>query len=242
MRVSALPITDDAEALAAATSQQIRWMVNGGYQRLGDQLRVTVRILNVPDGSMFGSLKFDGTLDQRDNLTRQLITAVHSKLANKSPVVHRAPSSSPPTAQTTKKPTIAIAPFTNISRNPTDDRISGTVAEAITDGLRLIEEISIVRLNDDDTGRTASSIAATETSTWLVNGGYQLVGEQLRITVRLVDVSSGTSVESIKIDGAVDQLPDLLAEVVLMLRTAVESRTAALSPWMVVGDTASTAP
>ena len=243
MRVSALPITDDAEALAAATSQQIQWMVNGGYQRLGDQLRVTVRILNVPDGSMFDSFKFDGTLDQRDNLTRQLVTAVHSKLASKSAAVHRsAPFSDPPTAQADKRPTIAVAPFTNISRNPTDDRIRGTVAEAITGGLRLIEGISIVRLNDDDTGRTASSVAATETATWLVNGGYQLVGEQLRITARLVDVSSGTSVESIKIDGAVDQLPDLLAEIVLMLRTAVESSTAALSPRMVVGDTANTAP
>ena len=68
------------------------------------------------------------------------------------------------------------------------------------------------------------------------------MGEPLRITARLVDVLSGTSVESIKIDGAVDQLPDLLAEVVLMLRTAVESSTAALSPRMVVGDTANTAP
>ena len=167
-----------------------------------------------------------------------MATIVHSKLANKSPVVHRAPSSGPPTAQTTKKPTIAIAPFTNISRNPTDDRIRSTVAEAITDGLRLIEEISIVRLNDDDPGRTASSIAATETSTWLVNGGYQLVGEQLRITVRLVDVSSGTSVESIKIDGVVDQLPNLLADAISALRRAVESDTANLSPQMIVGDNA----
>ena len=41
---------------------------------------------------------------------------------------------------------------------------------------------------------------------WVVSGGYQRLGDQLRITGRLVDVTTSTIVRAAKVDGAIDDL------------------------------------
>ena len=38
---------------------------------------------------------------------------------------------------------------------------------------------------------------------WLVRGGYQRVGERIRITARLIDARDGTLIQSVKVDGPV---------------------------------------
>ncbi|MEE2793104.1 MAG: efflux RND transporter periplasmic adaptor subunit [Acidobacteriota bacterium] len=233
---STLPLTEDAETLAVAAAQQIRWIVNGSYQRLGDQLRVTVRILNVSDGSLFDSFKLDGTLGQRDNLTQQLVSAVQSKLSGASETDRAATTIDPLATHADLGLAIAVTPFVNISRNPANDDLRSVITETIMSGLRPLTGIQIVRLADADSSTGPSAAADPRNTGWLVNGGYQIVGDQLRITARLVDVSTGNAVESIKIDGLIDQLPILLADAISALRRAVESDTANLSPQMVVGD------
>ena len=49
---------------------------------------------------------------------------------------------------------------------------------------------------------------------------------QLRLTARLLDVASGSFLETVKVDGPVDQLPELLHEVVSTLRNAVDAQAA----------------
>ena len=225
LHVSALPITDEADTLEAADSKRIQWIIRGGYQRLGNQLRVTVRVFNVPHRSLFDSLKLDGTVSQLSTLTRRLVTAIHSKLSE--PGAINLPT-------TRKQPAIAVAAFTNISRNPGDDQIQAAVSEAIASDLRL-PGVSIVRLAPDDPNTSTAKNAA-----WIINGGYQLVGDQLRLTARLVEVSSGNSLESIKIDGALDQLPRVIDELIATLRTAIESSTADLTPQIALRTTATT--
>ena len=227
MRVVSLTTADDPDALAAAAARNARWLVGGGYQRIGDQLRVTARVLDVRDGQLLGSVKLDGTFAQRQALTSELVAAVRSELGGEGRVARTATTVDPAPAPVTPRLSIALSPFTNISRNPADDRIRGAVADAIAGGLGPLEGLSVLVLNTSDTDETAAlPSAAARGAAWLVEGGYQQVGGQLRITARLLDVSSGTSVESVKVDGPVDQLPQLLSEVVSTLRAALESRTA----------------
>jgi len=67
-------------------------------------------------------------------------------------------------------------------------------------------------------------------ATWLLGGGYQRVGEQLRITARLTDVATGELVHIVKTDGRVDELPALLAEVVSALQAVIDADAARVSP------------
>ena len=111
--------------------------------------------------------------------------------------------------------TVAVVPFSNVSRNPADDRLSGDLADALAGGLRQLG-MSIVTLAAED--EVAALDAATaRNSAWLISGGYQHVGGRLRITARLLDVATGDLVRAVKVDGTVDELPDLLAEVVSTL-------------------------
>ena len=84
-------------------------------------------------------------------------------------------------------------------------------------------------LGRDATGsantEAASRIATGLGATWFVTGGYQRVGDQLRMTIRLVEVATGAVVYAGTVDGALDELFVLQDRVVEMF--AAELRTAA---------------
>ena len=119
-----------------------------------------------------------------------------------------------------------MATFTNISSNPGNEQLQTAVSAAIASDLRL-PGVSIVRLAPGDPNTSLAENAA-----WLINGGYQLVGDQLRLTARLVEVSSGNSLKSVKIDGALDELSHVVDELIATLRPAIESSAANLTPQM----------
>jgi hypothetical protein len=50
--------------LAAGRRLGARWVVTGGYQRAGDQLRITGRLLETESGSVLSAAKVDGSFDQ----------------------------------------------------------------------------------------------------------------------------------------------------------------------------------
>jgi DNA-binding winged helix-turn-helix (wHTH) protein/tetratricopeptide (TPR) repeat protein len=49
----------DREPMAAARELDVRWVIDGSLQRNGDKLRVTARLLSVPDGDAAWSGQFD---------------------------------------------------------------------------------------------------------------------------------------------------------------------------------------
>ena len=61
-----------------------------------------------------------------------------------------------------------------------------------------------------DVGRQLSA-------TWLVSGGYQRLGEVIRITARGVEVETGTVIRSVKIDGAISEIFALQDKIVYEL-------------------------
>ena len=75
-------------------------------------------------------------------------------------------------------------------------------------------------------GPAALSVAAARGADWLVTGGYQHVGGQLRLTARLLQVSDGAFVESVKVDGSLEGLPDMLTEALSTLGAAIAANAA----------------
>ena len=234
IRVVLLAPGDESNAIQRAIDSEATWLAGGGYQRVGEQLRVTGRIIDVATGNLLGSVRVDGTVAGRDALTSRLIAALRSELAGIMPAA-TAPrmAATAPAAVSRPAPAadlvparpavqVAVSPFANISRNPADDAISDTIAAEIAGRLGGLPGLSLLTLDTSATdGPAALSVAAGRGADWLVTGGYQHVGGQLRLTARLLQVSDGAFVESVKVDGSLDGLSDMLAEAISTLGTAL---------------------
>ena len=113
-----------------------------------------------------------------------------------------------------ERPTsVAVIPFTNISRHPGDTWLSLGIAETVTADLREQPGLSVIgpeQLWDGgwvDLGAVlAVDLGRQLGARWLVRGGYQRVGERIRITARLVDARDGTLIQAVKVDGPVSDI------------------------------------
>ena len=101
---------------------------------------------------------------------------------------------------------VAVVPFTNISGQPDDEWIGTGIAESIR--ADLVGEPSTVTVGQDIRQATADLLVAGRRldATRVVGGSYQRVGDQLRITARVVDVQTGAVISSLRIDGTISEL------------------------------------
>jgi len=126
---------------------------------------------------------------------------------------------------------VAVIPFSNITREPTDDWIGSGIAETVTADLKSIKELSLIgrervfdtlRILGSGSGNTLDEPMAIEVgrqlqATWLVTGGYQRLGDLIRITARFVEVGTGTVARTVKIDGAIGDIFSLQDQIVYEL-------------------------
>jgi serine/threonine protein kinase/Tfp pilus assembly protein PilF len=135
---------------------------------------------------------------------------------------------------------IAVMTFANISGDAADDWIGFGVAETVSGDLKSIQGLAVIgreRMYDllrhahagdqaalDD--RRAIEIGRRLGAAWIVSGGYQRVGEQVRITARLVDVGTGALVKTVKIDGGLAELFSLQDRIVYELTEWLNLRLA----------------
>lgn len=73
-----LPESARRAGLEAARAASLDWLVVGGYQRAGDRLRITARVLDVQTGETIAQAKADGRVDDafavQDAVIRQLLS------------------------------------------------------------------------------------------------------------------------------------------------------------------------
>ena len=112
---------------------------------------------------------------------------------------------------------IAVAPFVNISGSPADEWIGTGIAETVSGDLARLDAVSIIghvafvslvppNTAPDEAQRLVGERGRQLGATWLVTGAYQRVGDQLRITARIIDIESGAVSAQTAIDGAVNDL------------------------------------
>ena len=125
-------------------------------------------------------------------------------------------SAVPSVGEASRARSVAVVPFTNLSADPADDWIGFGIAETVTADLEQFDLSIIGHEAFLGLGRT-STLASGDESTarelagdlgvsWIVAGGFQRLGETLRITARLVNVETGATSQSVKIDGALDDV------------------------------------
>ncbi len=115
---------------------------------------------------------------------------------------------------------LAVVPFTNISRNERDDWLGHGIAETVAADFEAGEAFAVVALERveaamagrggaDRNVTAAAAIGRELGSRWVVAGGYQRVGDRLRITARLVDTLSGDLAATARVDGAYADIFDM---------------------------------
>ena len=159
-----------------------------------------------------------------------------------------APQAPPPAAASqlpaaSRQPhTAAVAPFANLSGNPDDDWIAAGIAETVATDLEQLPALTVVAREafaaEDaagaatppvDDGR-AREVARSLGASRLVAGGFQRLGERLRITARVVDAGTGAVLRAVTVDGTLDELFALQDRVSRALRDALAATAAAGRP------------
>ena len=112
---------------------------------------------------------------------------------------------------------IVVLDFLNISGAPTAQWLSGGIAETVGVDLKRAGNVRMVRgekvaralaarqrpvASEDDALQVARALGAR----WVVWGGYQAMGDRIRITPHIGDVQAGTIVSTSKLDGSMNDL------------------------------------
>jgi tetratricopeptide (TPR) repeat protein/predicted Ser/Thr protein kinase len=124
---------------------------------------------------------------------------------------------------------VAVMTFSNITREPADDWIGTGIAETVSSDLKTIHGLTVIgRARVYDALRNLSTDAHLKDSlaidighrlgaTWVVVGGYQRIGEMVRITANFVQVATGEVRRTVKVDGRIDDIFALQDKIVFEL-------------------------
>ena len=127
--------------------------------------------------------------------------------------------------------TVVVIPFTNLSGNPADNWLGVGFAETVSVDLKNQQGLSVLErpvgagrefsgdVSEISSGRLAN-VGEQAGATWVVIGGYQRVGDRVRITVRVVEVSSRSVVHTVKLDGVLGEIFALQDEVASALSSS----------------------
>ena len=125
---------------------------------------------------------------------------------------------------------VAIVPPTNITGQPEDEWIGAGIAETLSADLQFAPLFTVIgresvqramaelsrmtaRETGSDTGAELLELGRRLGVRWVISGGYQRFGDQLRITAQMVEVATGAVVRSAKVDGQMASLFDLQDQV-----------------------------
>ena len=138
---------------------------------------------------------------------------------------------------------VIVLPFSNISGETADEWIGAGIAETVSSDLGRLGMSSVVveamvdqpeRQTDDQLGLAsdtrARQVAQEIGMAWIITGGFQRVGGQLRVVARTVAVESGAVRHTVTLDGMSDDLFALQDRIVAELAESLELRGGAQRP------------
>jgi eukaryotic-like serine/threonine-protein kinase len=137
---------------------------------------------------------------------------------------------------------VAVAGFANISGNPEDDWLGAGISETLTADAGQLEGVSVVardrvaamlkRLGEQTGERNEDLLvrAGRELGVrWMVSGGFQRLGNSVRVTTSIIDVTTGQLAGTAKVDGSLDAIFELQDRLVRELAAALRSALAPVS-------------
>jgi serine/threonine protein kinase/tetratricopeptide (TPR) repeat protein len=133
---------------------------------------------------------------------------------------------------------VAVMNFANITGAEADQWLGVGIAETVTADLKSIEGLTVIGRervyetlrnlgvdeDPDDDVTFATRVGREVGAHWIIIGGYQRLGELLRITARFVQVSDGEVLRTVKIDGRMSEVFDLQDKIVYELSRGLDFR------------------
>jgi TolB-like protein/predicted Ser/Thr protein kinase len=114
---------------------------------------------------------------------------------------------------------VAVMTFTNITRDREDDWLGTGIAETVTADLKRVEGLTVVaRERIWEVLRKLGGPAAVPDEAlatrlgreldarWVDGGGYQRLGEVVRVTARITDIETGALARTVKLDGRMGEI------------------------------------
>jgi tetratricopeptide (TPR) repeat protein len=132
-------------------------------------------------------------------------------------------------APTAVASSVAVMTFANITRESSDDWIGTGIAETVSSDLKNVHGLTVIgRARVYDALRNLSSDIRLDDSlaidvgrrlgaTWVVVGGFQRLGELVRITANFIDVATGEVRKTVKVDGRIGDIFALQDKIVYEL-------------------------
>jgi len=131
---------------------------------------------------------------------------------------------------------VAVLPFVNISQDAADDWLGDGIVETVVADLEAQHRFTVIAQEQVRAALAGRSAQLAQLTTiddasviplgrelgarWVVTGGYQHQGAQLRITARMVDVTTGVVAKTVKVDGVFDEIFALQDQIAAALSTA----------------------
>lgn len=126
---------------------------------------------------------------------------------------------------------VAVLRFNNVTKSPEDDWLGVGIAETVTADLKNIEGMTVIgreliyevlrrwsaENQTEFDEKFATRVGQEVGARWIIGGGYQRIGEMLRITARFVEVATGEVIKTVKIDGQMSEVFDLQDKIVYEL-------------------------
>lgn len=124
--------------------------------------------------------------------------------------------------------TVAVLPFRNLSADPSDAYIALSLPEMTLNRLSTIEGLSVVARDSSfhfnaplaDVREAGRALNAA----WLVEGSVQRLGDQLRVTARLIDAREGVQVWATSFDRPLARLYEVQDGIADQVATTLASR------------------
>lgn len=125
-------------------------------------------------------------------------------------------------------PAVAVMSFTNITRSREDDWLGMGIAETVSADLKGVSGLTLIgRERIHEVLRTLGEDAPEESlvpdlgravgARFVVSGGYQRLGDAVRVTARVTDVESGAVLRTVKLDGPMSGIFELQDRIVVEL-------------------------
>jgi non-specific serine/threonine protein kinase len=137
---------------------------------------------------------------------------------------------------------VAVLRFNNVTKSPEDDWLGVGIAETVTADLKNVEGMIVIgreliyealrrwnaEHNTDFDEKFATRVGREVGARWIIGGGYQRIGEMLRITARFVEVATGEVIKTVKIDGRMSEVFELQDRIVYDLSHNLDLDSGAL--------------
>lgn len=133
-------------------------------------------------------------------------------------------------------PAVAVMPFANITGHPEDDWLGAGVAETVSTDFRNLPNVEVIaRQRVDEALRKAGALTVDDPialrvasqlgAQWVITGAVQRLGEDVRLTARLLETASGLVARSTRLDGPVGEIFRLQDQLVEALAAGLRGGT-----------------